>query len=443
MLADLFAPQVYAPAVGLRAVAMLWVVWFHAVTTGAIESLGATVLGCNVACRAGVIPFPPAGRFDASVGDRLLNAWWPVAIPMNGDVGVDLFLVLSGFLLGHMLCAELARAERIALLRFYCRRYFRIAPALALALVASSLLLPNDRAGCISQQRWWTNMLFVNNYASSWFSACMVHTWSVAVEVQMYIVTPPLLLLGHAIHRRAGVALTPAYLSVLAAGWLGCCVLRFATADLETAQSHYFDTPHRIAPYLAGMGAAVAVRQQKDAPYATPGPTGLALATVASWVVVLLVATLGAEPMYLLQRTELGVTYEREHRRLLWAHVALGRPLLGLAAAFLLGTSVTGHAPRLCALLSAPAWRPIAVLSYSAYLLQYLGAACWAPTYAFFGGPRLDVAAAPAWLGWLLLHLKFALMLAATLPLAVGSYALVERPLLLYGRSVASGLPLL
>ena len=48
-------------------------------------------------------------------------------------------------------------------------------------------------------------------------------------------------------------------------------------------------------------------------------------------------------------------------------------PASGLASAYLLASAITGHAPRLCRLLSTPCLRPLAVLSYSIYLLQYVG----------------------------------------------------------------------
>eukprot|EP00966_Prymnesium_polylepis_P166609 3851335-Prymnesium_polylepis.1 len=55
---------------------MLWVIWFHGVTTTSFDL---------VPHESWPEPTPP-----------WLSAWWPVAVPMSGDIGVDLFLVISG-----------------------------------------------------------------------------------------------------------------------------------------------------------------------------------------------------------------------------------------------------------------------------------------------------------------------------------------------------------
>ena len=107
----------------------------------------------------------------------------------------------------------------------------------------------------------------------------------------------------------------------------------------------------------------------------------------------------------------------------------------------MLAMALTGHAPRLAAFLSAPAWRPLAVLSYSVYLLQYVGALPFDPLFATLISPRLgDLSQTPLWLGALVAHSKTLLLVACTLPLALLNYLCVERPMMLYGRKVAAQL---
>merc|ERR1719215_434530 len=94
------------------------------------------------------------------MGRKMLNNWWCVAVAMSGDAAVDLFLVLSGFLLGTALLREITVKRTadddssdgdgssapyvkpmspMAMLKFYIRRWFRIAPAYISALVFSTI----------------------------------------------------------------------------------------------------------------------------------------------------------------------------------------------------------------------------------------------------------------------------------------------------------------
>lgn len=111
----------------------------------------------------------------------------------NGDVAVDMFFVLSGFLIAHILIAEWDKTRTINLGRFMWRRWLRIMPAYAVVII------------CFwgGQHIWtfcdncnycdlfgWSNFLFINNFASPFFATCMIWTWSVAVEMQFYVVSP-------------------------------------------------------------------------------------------------------------------------------------------------------------------------------------------------------------------------------------------------------------
>ena len=431
---SLFADQGYHPAVGLRAIAMLWVFWFHAVTTACFDTLAIDESG-----------FGPPG---SSVGARLQAWWWPLGPSMAGDAGVDLFLVLSGFLLGGLLLRELSSDGQVHAVRFYVRRWFRIVPAYATTMVVQVLILANDRQPTACPALWWSNLMFMNNvwpvqnlYMGP---ACMVHTWSIAVEFQCYLITPPLMVLGHVISKRCALDSTSCYLVVLGVAWLGCVGLRALSWNPASHTSQpYTATALRCGPYFAGMALAVALRQQASEPWSFPGPRLRAAGAAASWFILLLMAAIGAEPSYFVQRTEPGVYYITNLVFLNQLHAAIGRPLLGLAVAYLLGMALSGHAACLAAFLSQRAWRPVAALSYSLYLLQYVGAEAWLPLSSAFIKPRIDVhdlSAKNIFLAAGISHAKFPVMLLATAPLALAQYLVVERPLQLYGRTVGTKL---
>ncbi len=125
----------------------------------------------------------------------------------GGFVGVDIFFVLSGFLITSQVYKE-ARDGTFSLRQFYKRRINRILPALltvAIATVAVGAILisPEDLVrltkSAISATTGVSNVFFWSTYGT-YFSANaaeapLLHTWSLGVEEQFYVIWPLLILL--------------------------------------------------------------------------------------------------------------------------------------------------------------------------------------------------------------------------------------------------------
>jgi peptidoglycan/LPS O-acetylase OafA/YrhL len=119
----------------------------------------------------------------------------PGGVDRFGWIGVDLFFVLSGYLIGGQLLAPLARDESIKLGRFFARRALRIMPAYFVVL-AIYFLLPSWREYPDMSQPLWKFLLSVQNielHGGTAFS----HAWSLAVEDQFYLCLPFILLLAN------------------------------------------------------------------------------------------------------------------------------------------------------------------------------------------------------------------------------------------------------
>ena len=123
-----------------------------------------------------------------------------------GYIGVDIFFVLSGYLITAGLMREAGRDGRINLGNFWLRRFKRLMPAALLTLAVVTVwmlwIAPLYEMRNVSADLWWT-LLYVANWhlmtANSYFSdtgtpSPLVHMWSLAVEEQFYVLWPLLLL---------------------------------------------------------------------------------------------------------------------------------------------------------------------------------------------------------------------------------------------------------
>jgi peptidoglycan/LPS O-acetylase OafA/YrhL len=173
---------------------------------------------------------------------------------VGGFLGVDIFFVLSGFLITSLLVAEVAERGRVAIGRFWIRRLLRLVPALGLLCVVLVVV----RIGTGEAQHT-AGMPQVLLYVANWartegglLAGPLTHTWSLAIEEQFYVVWP--LVLGFLLRRRLPVAL-----AVTVLGVAGSAILRSGLWD--GAQSYlrvYNGSDTRADGLLLGCAVALA-----------------------------------------------------------------------------------------------------------------------------------------------------------------------------------------
>ncbi|NWK97143.1 acyltransferase [Sphingobium lactosutens] len=187
----------------------------------------------------------------------------------GGYVGVDIFFVISGFLITGIIAREVDEG-RFSLIRFYERRFRRILPALTLMMVAvlgaaAWLYLPGDLEGvpksALAATVFASNLWFFADtgyFAGGADVKPLLHTWSLAVEEQYYIGFPVLLMLL----ARFAPRWRTAVVAVVAAGSLALCV----AMQRDTTGFAFYLLPARAWELFAGallaLGAVPTMRMR-------------------------------------------------------------------------------------------------------------------------------------------------------------------------------------
>ncbi len=383
-----------SPLDGVRALSVLWVMLFH---VGWYTSF--------------------AWPVDSYV--QLLHARWMLPI-WRGDFGVDVFFVLSGFLIGGLLFSELEPSRELRVGRFYLRRLLRLWPALA-AVAVFELAFAHP-AMPRPAHPLWPNLLYVNNLMSL-RDVRMAWTWSLAIEEQFYLLAPwLLLLLVRREHGPRGWRATIGGLSLVALA-LALAIVAIAfgsdlhadhseivvTRDVDTWIRQYdllYSKPWmRAGPLLAGLAAARLYRVEGFSARLTRSGALGALAMLAA-VVVAALATHWPIVAHAPRALEL-------------LYLGSFRLVFGLAVAVLILFALSAHrvGAFLGRSLAAPQLYPIAQLAYCAYLIN--------PIVATASHRAFSPAAAGAPLTFVVLaFIDIPITLACALALSL----LVERP---------------
>jgi peptidoglycan/LPS O-acetylase OafA/YrhL len=196
------------------------------------------------------------------------------AIPhlAGGFIGVDVFYVISGFLITGLMVKEIESSGRVDMMAFYARRCRRILPSAATVTIATVIagwfILPplgvhqmavDAMYAAVYVANWHFIAEGTNYLAVSTSHSPFLHYWSLAVEEQFYLVFPAVAIGSVWIARRLGLTRTSVLMTVLAASFAVSFIYSLhLTGYLPTTA--YLSTPARVWQFAAGAMLAVGVQ---------------------------------------------------------------------------------------------------------------------------------------------------------------------------------------
>jgi peptidoglycan/LPS O-acetylase OafA/YrhL len=349
------------------------------------------------------------GRIGAVDGLRAIAVAGVIAFHFGigvpgGFLGVDLFFVISGYVITRLLLIEWQRTGSIGWTRFWGRRARRLLPAVMVVLVAVQVWLwlgavPDLRATTDAQtvaaltyvSNWYAIFAGVSYWGALTDSTPLTHLWSLAVEEQFYLVWPLLLITVLTLTRSRRVLAAVAGVGAVAS--YAMAAVLFQTGGVNRA---YLGTDARSGALLMGVLCALLLTRS------APGPDGSWDRFVARTPAVrsaLVVAVLALAVLWSVAGIEAPWLYEG------------GLAVAGAAAATLIAGIVTMPGSRAARFLTAWPVLWTGRLSYSLYLWHWP-----VHVYATHRWTHVDR------------PLRVSAELAATLVLSILSFTLVERP---------------
>ena len=337
-----------------------------------------------------------------------------VTLLPGGFAGVDVFFVISGFLITGLLVREVQRTGRVSLSRFYARRARRLLPAASVVLVATGLLswafLPATQwsttgrdlvAAAFYVINWQLAQRSVDYLAEGSLASPVQHYWSLAVEEQFYVLWPLLIVVGAWLVRRYRRRVSEV-LSVLLVTVLVCSFAWSVHLTAVSAPTAYFVSTTRL--WELAVGGLVALAAPAWARMSRPS------GTVLAWLGLLTVlgSALLLSPV------------------MPWPGYAALAPTLGTAAVIAGGFCAGRHGP--ARLLGMAPMQGIGAMSYSLYLwhwpLMVIAEARWGPLALWQGLAVALFSFAPSWVTYRLIEARFrqaAVMRRVPIALTVGA----------------------
>uniref|UniRef100_A0A1B6DTW6 Nose resistant-to-fluoxetine protein N-terminal domain-containing protein n=2 Tax=Clastoptera arizonana TaxID=38151 RepID=A0A1B6DTW6_9HEMI len=325
--------------------------------------------------------------------ERIINYFMTILI-LNGGLIVDVFFVMSGFLLCLNVCKELDKKSSLNIPLIILVRWLRIIPTYAVSVAIHAYILIHfsdgplwkfliGRVATRCQQNWWSNLLFINNYINV-DQQCMIQSWYLSCDMHFFVIGIFLIYITWRWHKTGGTLLLltllvsvgiPAYITYVNK-YKGVVRLYHGLAEDPVQDEHfreaYVPSHMRSAPYVTGIILSFVYRHLKNHQFKFPKislilVTPLAFIVALSSIMLAWIFYIDERPYYPLENA----LYAGLHR-VTWA----------LAICWFMISDATTGLGSWFSLLRHDAWIPLGRLTYCVYLIHTI------PQLILFGSIR-------------------------------------------------------
>ncbi|KAH8295942.1 hypothetical protein KR018_006478, partial [Drosophila ironensis] len=283
----------------------------------------------------------------------------------HGVFAVDTFFFLSGLLLVLISLRYMEKTKgRLNIPMMYLHRYLRLTPLLAFAILIYMKILPlfgdgplqgsvsfDDYSTC--SDTWYLTLLYVQNVATS--KLCISHSWYLAVDMQLYIFAPFLLIALYRWGKRAAAGI---FILMLL---LACCLFSIMVINNmslagggNSMRKLYYATNTRASPYLIGLLFGYFLHLNRGREFKLP-----LLAVLLGWL-------LGLALLFTCMFSTYGVTSLPIVEEA--SYLTLTRIAWPLGLCWVVFACMHGYGSLANSFLSSPLWQPMSKLSYAAYI---------------------------------------------------------------------------
>ncbi|EDW05583.1 nose resistant to fluoxetine protein 6 [Drosophila mojavensis] len=328
---------------GIRCLSLIWVVYGH---DNVIQLLAPNI---------NLVDFIPWYKSAYSV------------FIVHGLFSVDTFFFLSGMLVVMVALRAMERSKgKLNVPLMYLHRYLRLTPVLAVAIIFYMKILPILGNGPIHknfvsfkncEDNWFLTLLYVQNYATD--NMCLVHTWYLSVDMQLYIIAPIMLFGLYKWGRKAVAAIVVFMLLMVACLFSMMVIKEYSISSMNVGlKKIYFTTHTRTSPWLIGLlfGYYLHVNRTKT----------FKLSRLAVWLGWLICLALIFTCMFALYPYQANISHVPIVSEAFY--VTLTRVAWPLALVWLVFACKYGYGGLANSFLSSPLWQPLSKLSYSAYI---------------------------------------------------------------------------
>ncbi|XP_051863889.1 nose resistant to fluoxetine protein 6-like isoform X1 [Drosophila albomicans] len=309
-----------------------------------------------------------------------LNSWFRTFFAnfiLHGFFSVDTFFFLSGLLLVMIALRSLEKTKgKMNIPMMYLHRYLRLTPVLGVAIPMYMKLLPlmsdgpvTDRISFgdfeVCKRTWYLSLLYVQNYATG--DMCLDHTWYLAVDMQLYILSPIFLIALYKWGKKAagGIFVFMLLLS-------GCLFATMMTNKYqfylemggmtgEALTKVYHATHTHAAPWLIGLLCGYFLHLNRNRTFKLNHSV-----IWLGWIVSLALMFVSLFALY--PATQSGAaaltTLEQSF------YYTLTRIAWPLSLCWVVFACMKGYGGLADSFLSSPLWQPLSRLSYSAYIFH-------------------------------------------------------------------------